>query len=179
MILFDILEMFDENKKLNVWDCGEPDNLLTFYDGRNSIDMIYNYCEVAKLSTHFDEYDNETVLDVYIKQDPQNICRGDIADYLRNEFEYSENEIKDEISGDIIGLAYTTNWCEKAPEFGEIQASYDIKTQTLIIETDLITRYIPTSYAKLKNCLDFGELTGLGNELYYMIYDPEESISFN
>ena len=101
MILFDVLEMFDENKKLNVWACGEPDNLLTFYDGRNSVDMVYNYCEVTKLSTHYDEYDNETVLDIYIKQDPINICRGDIADYIRNEFEHSEDEISEMLGYEV------------------------------------------------------------------------------
>lgn len=156
MNLFDVLEMFDENKKLNVWDCGEPDNLLTFYDGRNSIDMVYNYCEVTKLSTHFDEYDNETVLDVYIKQDPKNICRGDIADYIRNEFEHSEDELKKDISGDIIGIGVS---------YYDTQASYDINAQVLILDCGEIVRYIPVKYQNINNYLDYGYLCAKLDEI--------------
>lgn len=156
MILFDVLEMFDENKKLNVWDCGEPDNLLTFYDGRNSIDMVYNYCEVTGLSTHFDEYDNETVLDVYIKQDLKNICRGDIADYIRNEFESSEKEIQEDISGDIIDIGVSLY---------DTQASYDINSQTLILDGHEIVKYIPVKYQEINNYLDYGYLCARLDEI--------------
>ena len=156
MIFFDVLEMFDENKKLNVWDCGEPDNLLTFYDGRNSIDVIYNYCEVTGISTHFDEHDNETVLDVYIKQDPKNICRGDIADYLRNEFESSEDEIKEDINGNIIGIGVSLY---------DTQASYDINAQILILDCGEIIRYIPVNYQDINNYLDYGYLCARLDEI--------------
>jgi hypothetical protein len=156
MILFDVLEMFDENKKLNVWDCGEPDNLLTFYDGRNSIDMIYNYCEVTGLSTHFDEYDNETVLDVYIKQDPQNICRGDIIDFLSMEFDSSIDEAREELTHNIVGLAVS---------YHDNQASYDLNSQTLILECGEIVRYIPVKYQDINSYLDFGLLVAMIDDL--------------
>jgi len=156
MILFDILEVFDENRKINVWDYAERDNLLTFYDGRNSIDMIYNYCEVTKLSTHFDDYDNETVLDIYIKQDSKNICNGVIADYIRNEFEYSEEEIKEDISGNIIHIGVS---------YYDTQASYDIKAQVLILDGGEIVKYIPVSYEEIHNYLDYAFLCARLDEI--------------
>ena len=156
MILFDVLEIFDENKKIDVWDCVEPDNLLTFYDGCNSIDMVYNYCDVTSLSTHFDEYDNETVLDVYIKQDPKTICRGIIADYIRNEFEHSESEIQDDISGDIIDIGVS---------YYDTQASYDINAQVLILDGHEIVKYIPVSYEEINNYLDYGWLCARLDEI--------------
>lgn len=164
MILFDVLEIFDENKKINVWDCIEPDNLLTFYDGRNSIDLIYNYCDVTSLSTHFDEYDNETVLDVYIKQDTKSRCINDIADYLRNEFEHDEITINNELQDREIGLAYTTS-SQDGCENVELQASYRLDTETLILQGGHCKAVQTVKYEDINAYLDFNYLTGLCDDL--------------
>lgn len=47
MKLLDIIEVCDENKKTYVQDTDE--NYITSYDGKNSIDPIYNDCEVVKV----------------------------------------------------------------------------------------------------------------------------------
>lgn len=156
MKLFDILEVFNETGKVNVWDNVERDNLLTFYDETFRIDMIYNYCEVSGVSTHYCEYDEISVLDIYIKQDDKEICRGEIADYIRNEFEHSEDEIKEETSKSIIDLAVS---------YHDNQASYDINSQVLILDCGEIVRYIPVSYEDINSYLDFGLLCAMLDNL--------------
>lgn len=48
MTLSDILNLVDENA--NVYITTEEDNkLVTFYDGKNSIDPCYNDCKVVRI----------------------------------------------------------------------------------------------------------------------------------
>lgn len=48
MMLIDILSVIDENKKtlllLN-------DKIVSYYDGKNSIDTVFNFFRVSKIST--------------------------------------------------------------------------------------------------------------------------------
>lgn len=66
MKLLDFISLFDENKKIDVWKLGEDNYLLTFYDGKNSIDEKFNNCEIKLISSHFDEIDETTVVDLFI-----------------------------------------------------------------------------------------------------------------
>lgn len=66
MKVLDFLELFDGNNKIDIWDYNNNDNLLSFYDGRNSINNIYNNYKIAKISSHIDEYDDCSVIDLYV-----------------------------------------------------------------------------------------------------------------
>lgn len=168
MRLYDFLEVFDENKKIDVWDASDNDrqNLLTFYDGLNSIDLDFNYCDVVRISSHFDEYDEVAVVDVYIKQDDKSKCLNDIAEYLRNEFDENEGVINGNLNDEFIGLAHTTSWLDEH-EDEPLQASYDFENEILIFEA--FGGYEikkPVSYKDLVNYLDFDYLVGECNSLF-------------
>ena len=59
MKLIDILSITSESANVNVYDL--QNNLITFYDGKNSIDEEYNDIEVFEINV------NNNVLDIIIK----------------------------------------------------------------------------------------------------------------
>lgn len=50
MKLIELLEVIDENRDVEVKSV-ETDEVLTFYDGLNSIDECFNECEVVQVSS--------------------------------------------------------------------------------------------------------------------------------
>ena len=49
MLLEDILAITSEHVKVEIYDT--ENNLLSFYDGKNSIDIELNTCEVVQIET--------------------------------------------------------------------------------------------------------------------------------
>lgn len=54
MKLGTILEVCDENTNVSVMNSENPDELVAWYDGKNSIPKGLNPCEVVKIRPQFD-----------------------------------------------------------------------------------------------------------------------------
>ena len=49
MKIEDILGLIDENNKVTVVDVDDPDTVIAWYDGKNSIPKVLNPCEIQKI----------------------------------------------------------------------------------------------------------------------------------
>lgn len=49
MKIEDILGLIDENNKVTVVDVDDPDTVIAWYDGKNSIPKVLNSCEIKKI----------------------------------------------------------------------------------------------------------------------------------
>ena len=82
---------------------------------------------------------------------------NDIKKYLINEFEMTEEAAEEEINENEIGLAVS---------YFDAQASIDIKSNILILESGDIIKYIPVK--DVNNYLDYGLLAAMLDDLLEM-----------
>ena len=79
-----------------------------------------------------------------------NDIKKNIMEYLINEFEYTENEAREELKNNIVDLA--TGYLDS-------QASFDVQAKVLILDCGDIIKYIPVN--DINYYLDYELLSSL------------------
>jgi len=79
---------------------------------------------------------------------------NDIKEYLINEFDMTEAEAEEDIKKNVVDLAVS---------YYDSQASYDVNSNVLILDSGDIIKYIPVK--DINNYLDYGLLAAMLDNL--------------